>query len=711
MMSKWKRVLKHAVTGYMPQGTGNGVPKPLLNQIKVEANPEVSEPLKQEKSQELSKMPEEEHDEQELEDDGEKPECFRNFDDTGGYDDTDEECTTCNWADDCQNGSPEREASDEGETGESKVEDAERPQRVKDVEPAKVESSEKPDKFTITKMMKTKAFREDGSSYLKTMPRGVGEVYTGEPPGKDDIEAILVPQFGGGEYSVINQSTKKVVKRYKFDGAAKDPDEPVQEPSPQSAPLAAAFQGVLAPPLQMQQQPGVPSQPQFNPTVDKIQAALAQGSVKAVDQLTAMAAKYADADDMDKFNAVMATLTQALTGQKQASSSDRLTDMLERDRTMMMTMLLEGKKGKETSSSDIVRETMGTMKEMFSMAKEFAPQGEDTGVAMVREVSGVVKDSLKEVTDTVIQVTGSKPLKQIEPAEEKIVYKCEKCGREVQPRWAVCPYCGVKFTGIITPPPLQAPVVIGQIPTETFRKSAPPLPLEIKDKMDYLRRLAVFIQESHDPVVKGSALLKAAGPEEKVMLLFTANFGYGNIMKLAQPWRHSTEIPEGEAIFRVIESANGRLWINKFFAAIRKSAEEEGLVLEQGTINHYLEEINKYSVIKFSFKPKPKPDAGPNLVPQPVMKKVRGQQVGMSKCPICEDMVPTLELKEHLFTMHPKKPAVVQQRVAEAIKHGAAVLPRMDQEQALNLPPLPEEPPQETPQEPLAPNGDGTEEE
>ena len=708
MMSRWKRVLKHAVTGYMPQGTGNGVSKPLLNQIKVEANPEVSEPLKQEKLQELSKMPKEEHDEQELEDDDdEKPECFRNFDDTGGYDDTDEECTTCNWADDCQNGSSKREGSDEGETGETKVEDAERPQRIKEVGPSKVESADKPDKFTITKMMKTKAFREDGSSYLKPIPKGVGEVYTGEPPGKDDIEAILVPQFGGGEYSVINQSTKKVVKRYKFDGPPRDPDEPIVDTPTQSTPLAASLQGILTPPLQTQQQPGVPSQPQFNPAVDKIQAALAQGSVKAVEQLTAMAAKYADADDMDKFNAVMATLTQALTGQKQATSSDRLTDMLERDRTMMMTMLLEGRKGKETSPSDIVRETMGTMKEMFSMAKEFAPQGEDTGVAMVREVSGVVKDSLKEVTDTVIQVTGSRPLKQLDqPAEEKIVYKCEKCGREVQPRWAVCPYCGVKFTGIITPPPAQAPVVIGQVPTETFRKSAPPLPPEIKDKMDYLRRLAVFIQESHDPVIKGSALLKAAGPEEKVMLLFTASFGYANIMKLAQPWRHSTEIPEGEAIFRTIESANGRLWINRFFAAIRKAAEEEGLVLEQGTINHYLGEINKYSVVKFSFRPKPKPDAGPNLVKQPEMKKVKGQQVGISVCPVCQEKVPTLELKEHLFTMHPKKPAVVQQRVAEAIKHGAAVLPRMEQEN-LRLPALPEE----QPQEPLTPNGDGTEEE
>ena len=91
MMSRLKRVLKHAVTGYMPQGTGNGTSIRPLNQIKEEPKLEVSEPLKQEKPQELSKMPEEEHDEQELEDDSDsKPECYRDFDDTGGYDPDDE---------------------------------------------------------------------------------------------------------------------------------------------------------------------------------------------------------------------------------------------------------------------------------------------------------------------------------------------------------------------------------------------------------------------------------------------------------------------------------------------------------------------------------------------------------------------------------------------------------------------------------------------
>lgn len=86
----------------------------------------------------------------------------------------------------------------------------------------------KSEKFTVVKMMKVTASREDGSFYVKLVPQTIGEVYVGEPPGKDDIEAILVPQYGGGEYSVINQTTKKVHKRFKFDGPPKDPEAPEQ---------------------------------------------------------------------------------------------------------------------------------------------------------------------------------------------------------------------------------------------------------------------------------------------------------------------------------------------------------------------------------------------------------------------------------------------------------------------------------------------------
>jgi hypothetical protein len=59
MMSRLKGVLKQTVTGYIPPEPKDDFPyppPPLLNPIKTEAKPEVTEPLKQEESHESSKM-------------------------------------------------------------------------------------------------------------------------------------------------------------------------------------------------------------------------------------------------------------------------------------------------------------------------------------------------------------------------------------------------------------------------------------------------------------------------------------------------------------------------------------------------------------------------------------------------------------------------------------------------------------------------------
>jgi len=61
-------------------------------------------------------------------------------------------------------------------------------------------------------MMRTMTTKEDGTVDIRLAPRTIGNTYFGEPPSKDDLEAFLYPLYGGGEYIVINQSTKKVHK-------------------------------------------------------------------------------------------------------------------------------------------------------------------------------------------------------------------------------------------------------------------------------------------------------------------------------------------------------------------------------------------------------------------------------------------------------------------------------------------------------------------
>lgn len=76
--------------------------------------------------------------------------------------------------------------------------------------------------------MNVRVFREDGSFLVVAVPKTIGTdlMLDGGPPDRNDIELLLVPLYGGGEYFVINSTTKQVHKRFKFDGPPKDPDAP-----------------------------------------------------------------------------------------------------------------------------------------------------------------------------------------------------------------------------------------------------------------------------------------------------------------------------------------------------------------------------------------------------------------------------------------------------------------------------------------------------
>lgn len=75
----------------------------------------------------------------------------------------------------------------------------------------------KPAKFTVLKMMASKTTG-------KLIPHTLGEAHVDEPPGREEIESLLVPIYGGGGYTVFNETTKRVHKRYMFEGQPKDPN-------------------------------------------------------------------------------------------------------------------------------------------------------------------------------------------------------------------------------------------------------------------------------------------------------------------------------------------------------------------------------------------------------------------------------------------------------------------------------------------------------
>jgi rubrerythrin len=447
--------------------------------------------------------------------------------------------------------------------------------------------------------------------------------------------------------------------------------------------------------------------------IERIQQVMASGQIKAVERLSELADKLMASGDVQNLQVVIDALTDIATGRKTEKEGDKLLAMLMEDRKedkkLLNQIMLNGNSKKDTDSNQVMMQTMEMMGKMFGFAKELAPQGEDVNVSMVREIGNVVQNSMKEVTDTVKDVTGSGHLGQekAQAPAQNVSYKCSKCQTPVQSNWRNCPVCGLIFSGAAVPTNVQvgrtkAPAV------ETFQApAAPPIPKELQGKLGYLRNLAKFIRDGHDPATKGSALFKMCGPEEKVGLLFTAEFGYTNLMRLANPYRNSPDIPDGPTVFKIVESEEGKQWLIAFFQAIKNAAKEENVTLTDGDREHFIDELNKHSPVSFKFKPrkvqeappaksekstrvieppewkerriKPEermepdnPEEIPNLdveIPtpirgpdgKPVIAKIpmssSGPKAAMTTCPICNNMVLSSELKNHLFTNHPKKSA------------------------------------------------------
>ena len=560
----------------------------------------------------------------------------------------------------------EEEDSEEDSDGEGEDEEDEKSPAEKKA----LKADGSPEKFFVRKLIKKNQLRNDGSVYRKPVLVNVGE-YEGYIPKEKDIEANETPLYGGGDYMVINASSKKLIRKYTFPGEERDPaqDDASSGPASSQTPLGSSVSvSRTAPgqPLSADSSPGPLT------SIDRVAMAMASGQSAAVEQLAKLAEKFAETGDTEQLSIVMNSLKEIATGKKETTAQDKLLEMMMADRNMLMESMLKGR-GKESSSSEIVRETIGTMKDMFSMARDMLP-GDDTSVQMVKEVGGMVQSSLKEVTDTLVTVTGSKgDLSGPLPPPPEPVYRCERCKNIVQPVWKVCPNCGLVFKPGLRAVPEPPPA------TEVF-EGAPPIPKEVKDKIGYLRRLAVMIKQNHDPVAKGVALFRFADPEEKLLLLFTAEFGYDNLMRLAKPYKNSSEIPEGEAIFSIIDSANGKLWISRLFKSVRETAKEDGVSLAPPVRQKFLDQLNAYSPVKFLVKPGAKttmpgekkllkqekveqvsekvPPEAPEAAQGPTEPKGRPRTPPMTTCPVCDAPMPVSELKDHLFSVHPRQPKV-----------------------------------------------------
>jgi hypothetical protein len=536
---------------------------------------------------------------------------------------------------------------DEEEPSEELQEEQEEPsapeERPAEAKPSKPPVPPSERKFHVVKHIRKSFLRKDGSQYLKPVFQ-VLETYIGDPPTKADIETFLVPMYGGGEYIV--KEGKRLYQSYTFPGPPIDvaPDE-IQAPHTPAAPAAPA------PP------------PPSAAAIDRLGAALSSNQNAAVDRLARLAEQLLEKGEVEKANSVIQALKELATGQKSVTPQDQffqyLINQQQQQQTLLNQLILQGRQERSADPMKMMEGMLGTMEKGFNVMKGMLPQGEDPTVAIAREVSGTVRDSMKDVTDTLVRVTGSGALKE-EPGTEqrKQRFVCSQCGSEVEPSFRICPKCGLRFKpGAFLPP---APPSVPQPEAEVFEGKAPPLPKEVLARLGYLRNLAVFIQQGHDPEKK-AALFTASSPDEKLGLLFTADFGYKNLMRLAQPYRQTLPLEDRDAIFQIIESQKGQDWINQFFNAVKSRAKEENIVLSDALKRHFIDQINKYSAVKFTVKERPSAPQVPlqqSVVatpPPPAPSPTAKPTNGTVQCVICGESIPLAEYEAHLKSAHPKK--------------------------------------------------------
>jgi len=548
--------------------------------------------------------------------------------------------------------SQSEEDDEEQESEEPEADEDEEKEQAKAPEPKAVEAKEtavagKPAKektYAVVKLLKKTAYRDDGSTtttnQITTLKDGI---YTNHIPTKADIEAFFVPYYGGGKYIIRDTSTKGSVKTYEFPGPQKDPDD-------LSAPLGQAQEPVAPTP----QAPATPPQVVPSPSttaaslVEKFQSAQSSAQNSSVAQLSKLADILCAKGDIDGLAKVIESLQAIAIGKKIDSSSDKMIDYMMVQQGNLMNAILAGSKKGEPGAAEIMKDSMSMMRDMIGISKDLTPTADST-VALAEAIGSTVKDSVKEITDTVVKVTGSGSLQGAEsrqPPPQKEIFQCSNCKKEVPQGSKVCPFCGVVFTGMTRQlqPGQQAP----QPPqTEIFPGSVPRIPPEIKSRLSTLHNLAVMIKENHNPEVKGGAFFHAADNRGKTALLFAAEFGYDNIMKLALPFKGSPEIPEGPELFKTIESPQGKNWITRLFRAIRLAAGEEQFSITDEQRNQLLAAINQYSPVKF----RPIVTKRPLGVPNP-------PGTGMVECPICHIPIEVTGLEGHMEINHPlpKKP-------------------------------------------------------
>jgi hypothetical protein len=301
----------------------------------------------------------------------------------------------------------------------------------------------------------------------------------------------------------------------------------------------------------------------------------------------------------------------------------------------LFKLQLEGGKGKSKLSE---------LKELTEIVKNLMPdqpEGKTEAVQMAEVMERSVHDTVMEVKDTALRVSGSKN-------QADKMGKCPSCAKIIPMDSLYCNYCGLAFKQKIVeeaeeedegeakerqraeqekqrradiarravggkkppqrPPPAQptpqptpqaakpaapAPTPVAPTPAQAPQPAGPSItPDERAAILHNLKRLANFIAAKDEPILKTQALFKVGDIDDRKHGLFLAIVGRERLLAAGMRLiKEHPELADFQHYVELCDSADGRVWIDTSFEEVKRQAKLSGIMLKKEEAAELLDKV------------------------------------------------------------------------------------------------------------------------
>jgi hypothetical protein len=441
-----------------------------------------------------------------------------------------------------------------------------------------------------------------------------------QPTSKEDLREIIIEKFEEGydaydikswlkDEGIVDEENGKYLNVRQITGYKSllmRPQESQSTPAQPAAPQPAPLPQAAPPPVQQNPPTIVPTPP--TPAAQKSKIVIPRVRTKLetfVDMLDKAMANNNEALAQIAVDGIYREMDKDAGG-SQGGINAQVFELLKAQ--------LESGKGKSKLTE---------LKDLASIVKDLTPpqaEGKSEAVQMAEVMSNTTLQAVDKATDTALQISGSK-------GKADKTGKCPSCEKLIPMDSLYCGYCGLAFkqdireeeededeedpeemkmrqreeeqrkkrAGIArravnrTPPQQQRAPAAQQPSPMPAQPTAGPrpgnaaiTPEERANLLRNLRRLANFISNKDDPVLKAQVLFKGGDDDDRKNGVFLSIIGRQKILAAAQRLlKEHPELSEFQHYVDLCDSVDGRVYIDTMLKELQNQAKLMGVYLKK----------------------------------------------------------------------------------------------------------------------------------